>query len=782
MDTKKYIKVEWKDTPDQFSDSKQREIERELQKKYDAQNVKVVPVAISNKSESDTSDVKADVSEEISDVSYQRKLMDKFINNKGYNVNWELITKLDNNVNEELKENKDVLSKFKDINVRRIKLSNFLSFDNKEQELDFGKFEGITTILSEPENYAGKTILIIDTLLFLFFGDTTRTNAHEEIFNFYTDSNEVRVKGEVEINGVYYYIERKLERNFKSRGKNKGQAEVNQKLDFSYDDGSGNKVSLNGKSPQATTTNIKEIIGNKDDFLVTIITTANNLEDMIDSKPTERGKIFTRFIGLELFREKEEIAKKKYREWTPNTKLHYYDFEELKKGNENKEEEIKQLNEAIKLKREELTAIDNKINEEQENKDQLFYKKYSIDEDLLNISEDYIIDNINKLQQSVDDLQKEIDNNNTKLKEPKNKFDEEEYNSLKSKKDELVNQYYKYSNSINEKEKKITELKNSEYCPTCKQPLKDVDHTNEIEELNENVINEKKEFEIIQKDIDSYKEKLSNLDELKKEWEEYEKTQVLIQKKQVELEKYENNLQKGQDKLQRFRDNQSKIEENHKTDQKITEYIAKLEDLSKQRETIILEINTKQNEIDQKSQEITNNNQIIEEINKEKKIDKVFQVYLEMFGKHGISKMVLGSMVPIINSYLDQFLSDVANFNLEVSLNDKDEVDFWMHDTEKDKYQPLRMGSGYEKTVSALALRCVLSKICSLPKPNIIIFDEPFGKVGQKENLYKLESLFYQINKYFNNIFILTHNPIVQNWANNELTIKKQNDISYIDS
>ena len=40
-----------------------------------------------------------------------------------------------------------------------------------------------------------------------------------------------------------------------------------------------------------------------DDFLLTILNTGSNLESLIDSKPTERGNIFYRFVGLETLKE-----------------------------------------------------------------------------------------------------------------------------------------------------------------------------------------------------------------------------------------------------------------------------------------------------------------------------------------------------------------------------------------------------------------------------------------------------------------------------------------------
>jgi len=74
-------------------------------------------------------------------------------------------------------------------------------------------------------------------------------------------------------------------------------------------------------------------------------------------------------------------------------------------------------------------------------------------------------------------------------------------------------------------------------------------------------------------------------------------------------------------------------------------------------------------------------------------------------------------------------------------MNEKGEVEFWMIDILSGIEKPLSAGSGYEKTVSSLALRCVLSKVCSLPKPNIIIFDEVTGKVSN-DNLDNIVVIF----------------------------------------
>jgi DNA repair exonuclease SbcCD ATPase subunit len=116
---------------------------------------------------------------------------------------------------------------------------------------------------------------------------------------------------------------------------------------------------------------------------------------------------------------------------------------------------------------------------------------------------------------------------------------------------------------------------------------------------------------------------------------------------------------------------------------------------------------------------------------------------------------------------------------LEININDKNEVEFVMIDNNTQVEKLMSSGSGYERTIASLALRAVLSKICSLPKPNIIVFDEVFGKISN-ENLEMVGEFFTKIKNYFEKIFVITHNPLVSNWADNIVKISKENNISSV--
>jgi DNA repair exonuclease SbcCD ATPase subunit len=168
---------------------------------------------------------------------------------------------------------------------------------------------------------------------------------------------------------------------------------------------------------------------------------------------------------------------------------------------------------------------------------------------------------------------------------------------------------------------------------------------------------------------------------------------------------------------------------------------------------------------------------LIVKIKEEEEKEKIYKIYLEAYGKNGVSKIIMRTMMPLINSELQRLMEDSCYFKLEIRINDKNEVEFMMVDNSSGVEKLMVSGSGYEKTIASLALRSVLSKICSLPKPNVIVFDEVFGKISN-DNLDMVYEFFVKIKEYFEKIFVITHSPLVSQWADSTVKITKENNIS----
>jgi DNA repair exonuclease SbcCD ATPase subunit len=474
--------------------------------------------------------------------------------------------------------------------------------------MDFDKCNGVVVVESDPPNFGGKTVLSVDLLLFLFFNETTKTTKAEEIFNRFTDKDSVVVKGEVTIDGEDYIILRKIERKLSK----KGEWNVKTELDFFKKMADGSLLNFTGEQRRETEAFIKNSIGTKEDFLMTILTTATNLEELLESKPTARGQVLSRFMGLEFLKRKEEVGKEIYSEFNKSKMSNIYNSEELKGDNESLTTKIGELNDQIDLIKLELKDIDDKIVKGKEYRDDMLKKKHG-------------------------DIDKEISlMNPVKTQEEIDGFDREK--------------------------------------TTFQQKL---------DELN---VFEPKEF---------YHE--DDHDKIKEEYND-------VFKSKIELE-----------------------------------------------------------------------TQIKEEEAKE----RIYKIYMEAFGKNGLSKIIMKTMMPLINSELQRLMEDSCYFKLVININDKNDVEFLMIDNSTGIEKLMVSGSGYERTIASLALRSVLSKVCTLPKPNIVVLDEVFGKISN-DNLEMVSEFFQKIKEYFDKVFLISHNPMISQWSDTIVKIKKENNISKV--
>jgi DNA repair exonuclease SbcCD ATPase subunit len=266
---------------------------------------------------------------------------------------------------------------------------------------------------------------------------------------------------------------------------------------------------------------------------------------------------------------------------------------------------------------------------------------------------------------------------------------------------------------------------------------------------------------------------------LKKEFDEYEKNKLIKEKYELNIESYDLKIKNLSDKLSRYYELQEKISENQKTETLLIKAGLKIDELEKEKYSIKKTIDDNINKVGINNDKIKENNIKINKIAEESEKEKIYKIYLEIYGKNGITKSIMKTMMPLINSELQRLLQDSCHFRLEVKINDKNEVDFVMVDNNSQVEKSMSSGSGYERTIASLALRAVLSKICSLPKPNIMVMDEVFGKISN-DNLEMVGEFFIKIKEYFERIFLITHNPLVNNWADNVVKIKKEDNISYV--
>lgn len=771
-----YIKVYWDDILDNYSVAKEREVQRYFEKKYNAK-VNVVFRAIRNISSADMSDVKADASDQVMDVNYQRKLMKRYIDDNQIDINWQYLIKLDDNVNSKIASSKELNMRYKKFEIDQIILNNFLSYADTDQVLSLEKHKGINVVKSEPQNKAGKTTSIVDSLLFAFFGQTTKTSVLEEVFNTYTNSDKVSVKVAIRIDGEKYMIERVVTRSLK---RDKSGYTVKSNVEFYMPLANGEWENLKGEKRQSTDKKINEYIGTYDDFLLTIITTIKNFYSLIESKPTERGKIFTRFIGVEVLAEKAEMCKGMQSDWLKTSKLNSTNtalLDQLIVDEQEKLNGYKALSDSNQVQ---LKKIEQDIESLSKDIEILTLKKHqNVDEELYMVREEEILDGITKLNTNIENKKLSVASLKKDLVSPKTDFDIDAYNALKNELQEINNSISSYKTKKSMAERLVEQLKNGEFCPTCKRPLDGVNHADEISANESEISDFTSKLLKLEEKKNTLSADIAAMDNTKDAWNVYDKAKLVIERNDIELESFKESLKRGEEKLEKYRKNKIFIEDNRLSDTQISTLKRQLSAMNEDRDSKKLSLRGYEKDIEASNRAINHNIELKKEVAKDEIVNKIYNTYIAIFGKNGISKMILGTMTPIINSYLNQMMSDTVQFKLEIRLNDKNEVEFWMIDNEGGVEKRLISGSGYESTISLLALRCVLSKVCSLPKPNIVVFDEVFGQVAN-ENMPLLGSFFERMKDYFDSIFIITHNPVMMDWADHIITIKKVDNLSYL--
>ncbi len=768
-----FIKVTWQDTFENFTPEKTNRVKTYFQKKYNSKNVKIVTRMVSYKNETTLHSL--DLSENITDFDYQKNLMKDFISENKIDVKWDVIERLDNKVNSTLLNQNGVKIKYNKWFLEKVEFSNFLSY-GQDNVIDFTVLPGITVVESNPKNFGGKSTATVDLLMFLFFNKTTKSKTNIDIFNRFSNEDTVFVKGYIKIDGESFIIERKSNRK-KTKA---GDYNVTNSVEFSKISMDGTIINLNGEQRRETELFIVSAIGTEEDFLSTILTNGYNLEEIIESKPTARGQILTKFLGLEVLKQKEEICKTIQSEWSKKLISNQYNILDLDGLNKLSQEQINNLNNDSIRQQNELVIYEKDL-KNLENKKEDILKKRNND-----VQDDLIKINSEQLKKDILDLTKEkeisLSNfNSVMLKEPSQYYVEEDHDVLKKELNDVSFNHKLLMNEISKQENLILELENGSFCPLCKQSLSDVDHSDEINEIK-NLINEnKKTIVSIENNILEINKKEKFFSSLKFEFDEYEKNKIKKSRYEIDIELKQININKLQSKLDEFIKNKEKLNENIRIDGELLILKTQIETIQANIRKNNISIENIKNKIISFEEKIKINEDLIKKIKQENDTQSIFKIYLTIFGKNGISKVILKNMIPLINQELYHLLVDSCNFILELNISDKNDVELVMIDTETRVVKPINSGSGYERTISSLAIRSVLTKISALPKPNIIVMDEVFGKIAD-ENLEMVGEFFKKIKIYFDHIFVISHNPLIRNWSDNLVMIKKDNNISMIEN
>nr|DAS58161.1 MAG TPA: STRUCTURAL MAINTENANCE OF CHROMOSOMES PROTEIN [Caudoviricetes sp.] len=764
-----------------YNEQKKESLRKLISDKYNVplRNVEINFKPITKNKDGETISLASDIISNIQDPKFQQSLFKEYIDTKGIeDVNLEDLYEIDNQINSLVSF--DAYSKYRPYKIKYLKWSNYLSY-GKDNYFDFSKLKGLVLLTGEPENTTGKTTLAIDLLRFALFGKASKSPTLESVFNrFKEDETEVIVEAGIEIDDNTYVIRRTITRPVKSKRTSKSKAKQTVEYFRLINDTYEMIENQVGEDSVQTNNIIKESVGTIEDFDLVISATSYTLGNLLRMGQTDKGKLFSRWLGLITIEEKERIAKELWKNEsskliskTHNRAVLESELLDMKKVISNNEDEIN-------VKNKELIEISDKLLKLNNDKVDVLKNLKTLNSSVANVD---VVSNENRIKS----FKEELEHIRGKMKVKKERyfqiekvsFNQNQLNDAKSEEQKLVIRQTELRMLINSLKEKNENLLKQDVCVTCGQHIDEEAKNNFVSNNNQQINN------LIQEGVENKAE----LEKIKNLINEYEQNKMLetelnrlkpeMSALKVQIDNLLLNIERLENEINEVEKNKETVIHNKEIDAKINIIDEHIRIETGIKEGKIREIETLKNENKQYEVDIVKYNKVIEKLKEEEIKIRNWNIYQEIIGKNGIIKFVLKKALPILNNEIERLLHGLCDFDVKLSIDENNKICI---DLIRDGVN-MDLGiaaSGWEGCVSSIALRSALSSIATLPKCSILTMDEVLSGVGN-QNTENVFELFRRMLPNYDSIIHICHDITLNDYHDQLIIVRKENNISKIE-
>ena len=370
-------------------------------------------------------------------------------------------------------------------------------------------------------------------------------------------------------------------------------------------------------------------------------------------------------------------------------------------------------------------------------------------------------------------------------------FDEEAYNAEIKKKDEKQKEQNELRVLNAELKGNITSLRNdnariegliqAEKCPTCGQHINTKEQTESINENNKKIqelidrgVENKKRIDELEKEIEEIANTIQSMDNERKRLQQKKELELKMIALKSNIETLKLQIKDLLSQKELIETNRENIKYNNEIDCKIRIIETNIKTDNGIRDNILQTIEKNRGYIRNYESEIGKRQEILKTLKEEETIIRNWTIYQEMVGKNGIIKIVLRRALPILNNEIARLLNGLCDFNVEISISEDNKV---CMDLVRSG-QRLDLGtcaSGFETVMASVAVRHALSCIATLAKPNFTVYDEILDGVAVS-NYDNVKELFNRMTKAYDFIIHITHNEMISDWHNDNITVTKDKD------
>lgn len=692
--------------------------------------------------------------------------------------------KIESLVKDTLKEvTKDTVVRNTEWGLRRLGFDNTFSY-NDGNLIDFDKAQGITGIFAP--NRSGKSS-IIGTIMYTLFNTTDRgPTKNQYVVNVRKESCCTDLT--FNVSGVDYKIERETTN---TRGR-KGQIKSSTSLEFS-------QVGTTPKTDvkrQETEKEIRKVIGSPEDFLLTAVAAAGDMNAFIEKKNTARKAVFSRFLELDVCEQLHDIFKESSKDISKTFKsMAEKDWdvvvEELQEERKEEGVNVESLGKKLKALRKRIEKQKREL-ESVSGSDEIVtpVDVAEQEKEIEDTKED--IEDWESGLSGIEDELKENKTAITRINKVKKTFPIEDYRhslsvvrKVNSVLSEIRSDLRDAKTVLGQKEKSVKKLDfvpcDDEY-PTCKfikDSHEDKRMLSEYEERVKQLIAkaEKKEESINNLDEEEIEAKIDKYEKLLKKGMSLETFMAKLKTKSVQLESQidtaKSDLKRCEKKLIELKD--QVVEP---SDDKSSVIVSRIKEMLEEEKRFDRERMESASRIGQVEAEIKQQKKEKDSYQKLRAQWRIYEKLIYAFSKRGIPSQIIRTRLPEVNAEIAKIISGVAPFKIDIEVNeDSNELEILMNE-DGDRY-PVELSSGMEKKVASIAIRVALMNISSLPKPDMLFIDEAFDTFDDR-NVDLCARMFVALKRWFKNVVIISHNEQVKTIADNLIEIEKVGKDSHV--
>src|SRR6056300_727054 len=720
---------------------------------------------------------------DVNNPDYQYDLISEYLNNN-YVVDEDTMIK----IKDVLKELNQVIPEA-DIQrnvhwkLKKFEFSNLFSY-GEDNVVDFTKLNGMIGLFAP--NASGKSALL-DALCFNLFDMSSRTYKADNIIN--KSKTNLHCKVNFEIDGVDYFIEKKGKKNLRT-----GHVKVD--IDFWMIDETGDEISLNGDQRRTTQLNIRKIIGNFDDFILTSMSSQNNNTVFIDKTQKERKELLSQFMGLKIFDTLYQQATEDIKEVNAllnDFKKADYDKELAQITDDllllgGKETDFKKDEKDLKI---EIKTVQGDIQEQTK-------RLKPVDNSLKSIEE--LEESYNKLTQISDNVKQKLSEYETEQFDYERAVQEIENKIVIYKQDSVEENYYKLEKleeerdlfqieldklkiEVRSKLDKIEKLGNLTYDEDCDHCMSNPFTLDAIETkknlekdktLAQEYVQKKQTMEDEIQTMFKVRAFKKDLDELQDNLNEKQRYQDnIISNIKITKEKQKNittqfNLITSE--MERAKSQEQDVVFNEQISNEIEQLENGLTDLDYQLDVVGDKLTKLHGEIQVLK---TKENQINTNIDKVEELEDSHQAYqylLEAIKRDGVPYDLISKSLPTVEGAVNDILAQIVDFSIVFNMDGKQIDTHIVYDD--DRVWPLELSSGMERFISSLAIRVGLMNVSNLPRSNFLAIDEGWGTMDS-DNLNSVAQLFQYLKSEFQFSLVVSHIETMRDFVDTLLEIKK---------